>query len=139
MAEEKVHIKRLDGLTLAARGSSGHWTFIDTAKDVGGNEGASTPLELLLASLGACAGMDVLSILKKMGQDVASFEMKLDGETRDEHPHSYTSITIHYFLKGKVEEDKLKRAIELSMEKYCPAAASMDPEIKIESTYRIEP
>lgn len=135
----KVSIKRVKGLTLAAKGDSGHWTMIDTKASVGGNEGASPPMELLLISLGSCTGMDVLSILEKMKQPVEDFRIELEAEHAPEHPKVYTEIRMTYVVKGHVEPAKLERAIELSQERYCPVTAMLRQTVDIETSYRIEP
>lgn len=134
----KVSIKRIKGLTLAARGDSGHWTMIDTVEELDGNQGAAPPMELLLISLGGCTGMDVLSILAKMKQPVRDFRIELEAEHAPEHPKVYTKIKIFYIVKGKVEPAKLERAIELSQERYCPVTAMLKPTVNIETSYRIE-
>lgn len=136
---KKLSIKRIKGLTLAAKGSSGHWSMIDTVKKLDGNEGAAPPMELLLASLGGCTGMDVLSILKKMKQPVRDFHIELEAEQATEHPRVYTRIQMVYVAWGKVEPAKLERAIQLSQERYCPVTAMLKPTVDIKTSYRIEP
>ncbi|MBD3285322.1 hypothetical protein GF359_02760 [candidate division WOR-3 bacterium] len=135
---KRVSIRRLDGLTLAAKGDSGHWITLDTAKKLEGNEGAPAPMELLLTSLGGCTGMDVLSILKKMKQPVKDFCIELEGKQSAEHPRVYTRIDIVFIVEGDVEPAKLERAIELSQERYCPVTAMLKPTVDIRTNYRVE-
>ncbi len=134
----KVSIKRVKGLTLAAKGDSGHWTMIDTVEGLGGSDGATKPMELLLVSLGGCTGMDVLSILEKMKQPVEDFRIELEAEQAPEHPKVYTRIRLLYVVKGDVEPRKLERAIELSQERYCSVSAMLRQTVDIETNYRIK-
>lgn len=139
VAKTRVVVERLKGLTVAAKANSGHWTVIDTKASVGGNEGAPSPTELLLMSLGGCTAMDVLSILKKMDQPVEDFRIELEGERSPEHPKVYTRIRMICIVKGDVESAKLERAIELSQERYCSVSAMLRQTVDIETSYRIEP
>ncbi len=81
-------------------------------------EGIS-PMEMLLLSLGGCTGMDVISILQKMKEPVEEMEIEVEGERKEEHPRVFTRINLKFIVYGKVNPEKLKRAIELSQERYC--------------------
>lgn len=131
-------VRRVKGLSLVGKSDSGHWTMIDTKANLGGNEGASAPMELLLISLGSCTGMDVLSILAKMRQPVEDFRIELEAEQAPEHPKVYTEIRMTYVVKGHVEPAKLERAIKLSQERYCPVTAMLRKSADIKTSYRIE-
>ena len=132
-------VQRLQGLSLAGKSDSGHWTMMDTKADVGGNEAATAPMELLLISLGGCTAMDVLSILEKMRQPVQDFRVELEAEHAPEHPKVYTRIRLLYVVNGHVEPRKLERAIELSQTTYCSVTAMLRKSVDIETSYRIEP
>jgi len=84
-----------------------------------------SPMELLLMALAGCTGYDVLSILNKMRQRVEGFEIEVDGVRRDEEPRVYVNIDLKYIVYGDVDEDKLREAIKLSMEKYCSVSAML--------------
>ncbi len=131
-------VQRIQGLSLAGKSDSGHWTMMDTKADVGGNEAATAPMELLLISLGGCTGMDVLSILEKMRQPVQDFRVELEAKHAPEHPKVYTRICLLYVVKGDVEPRKLERAIELSQERYCSISVMLSQTVDIETSYRIE-
>ncbi|RKZ20285.1 OsmC family peroxiredoxin [bacterium] len=81
-------------------------------------EGIS-PMEMLLLSLGGCTGMDVISILQKMKEPVEEMEIEVEGKREEEHPRVFTEINLKFIVYGKVNPEKLKRAIELSQERYC--------------------
>ena len=88
-------------------------------------------LQLLLASA-ACGGADVVSILKKMQVGLESLEIRVDGERRAEHPKRYTAIHFEWAIRGSgLDETKARRAIDLSMEKYCSVLHSLAPDIAL--------
>jgi putative redox protein len=100
-----------------AEPSSGHPYDFDDRES---NTGAS-PVETVLAALASCSAMDVVSILSKKRQEVASYTIEVTGDQRDEYPQVYTEITVVHELEGSnLSEAAIRRAIELSATKYCP-------------------
>jgi putative redox protein len=97
-----------------------------------------TPMELLATALGGCTAMDVASILVKMRQPLEAFRVEVGGERAEEHPKRYTSLEVVYRLKGNLDEEKVKRAIGLSEERYCSVEATLGPSVPITSRYIIE-
>jgi len=125
------------GLEFESELPSGHSVTVDAKKESGGNNNGPRPTELLLNGLAGCTGVDVIMILNKMNQDVADFEIDIESKRAKEHPKRFTDIHIIYKLKGKdLDEKKVKRAIDLSEEKYCSASASLNANIT--SEYIIE-
>jgi len=101
-----------------------HHIILDASPEVGGENKGPRPKELMLASIAGCTGMDVISILNKMKVDIESFEIDVEAEVTEEHPKHYTSMHLLYKFKGKnLEYDKLKKAIDLSQDKYCGVSA----------------
>lgn len=107
-------------------GDSGHEVKMDASEEIGGENSGSRPTELLLHGLAGCTGIDIISILKKMRLEPVSFQMYVKGERADEHPKRFTNIHIHYALKGDLPEEKVKRAIQLSKDKYCSVSHSLN-------------
>ncbi len=108
----------------------------DARPEVGGMNTGPRPKPLLMASLAGCTGMDVVSILKKMKVEVDDFNMKVEGTLTEEHPKQFTSMHIIYEFSGSdLPIDKIKRAIELSQEKYCGVSATLKKAIPI--TYEV--
>ena len=99
-----------------------------------------SPMEFLLSGVAGCTAMDVISILKKMRQDVHDFSVEISGLRADEHPKVYTEATITYVVKGKnLDEERVARAVELSEDIYCSASQMFRRSgTKINSSYRIE-
>lgn len=114
---------------------TGHDLTVDASPEVGGNNDGPRPIELLLVANATCMGMDVISILQKMRQEVRSYRLKVTGERSDDHPKVFTHILIEHFIEGDVEEGKLAHAIRLSEEKYCSVSAMLDKVAKIETSY----
>jgi len=135
-----AEVKWIEGMKFTARSSAGSELIFESAADGGSvQSGSFKPMEMLLLSLAGCTGMDVVSILSKMRQDVKDFRMTVEGERREEHPRIFTKITLHYYFKGKgLETDKIERAISLSQEKYCSVSAMLKESAEVKFTYEIE-
>jgi len=102
----------------------GHSVTVDAPAEVGGNDSGPRPKALMLVALGGCTGMDVVSILKKMRVEVEDFTMRISGNLTEEHPKHFDSMKLIYEFKGKdLSEEKIHKAIKLSMEQYCGVSA----------------
>lgn len=136
----KVEVKMADGLTLIAKGESGHWIVMDGTEEFGGNEAATKPMELFLISLAGCTAMDVISLLKKMRVDFHDLRIKVEAERKDEHPKIFTSINLEYIIYGNdLNKDKIETAIEKSQGKYCSASIMLKEIVPIKYTYKVIP
>lgn len=114
---------------------SGHAVPLDTDSH---RSTAASPVELLLVALGACAATDVASILKKKRQHVSSYIIEVSGERRDDYPRRFTAMTVHHILTGRsISAKAVAHAIELSETKYCSVAATLRPQVEIQSTFEI--
>lgn len=101
-----------------------HKLLMDLDEERGGENKGPRPKPLMLASLGGCTGLDVISILKKMKITPDYFNMHIEGEQTDDHPKRYSRIKIVYEFKGdELPLDKIRKAIELSQDKYCGVSA----------------
>ncbi|HBN8613257.1 OsmC family protein [Pseudomonas aeruginosa] len=102
---------------------SGHVVVMDGPPDHGGRNLGVRPMEMVLIGLGGCTNFDVVSVLKKARQPVESCEAFLEAERADEEPKVFTKIHVHFVVKGRgLKEAQVKRAVELSAEKYCSAS-----------------
>jgi len=134
----EAKVTYVDGMRFVGEASSGHSVVMDGDPQFGGRNTAPRPTELLLIGLGGCSGMDVISVLKKKRQDVRNLEMNIKGERATEHPQKFTEITIEFVVTGRgLSEDAVKRAVELSMEKYCSVKATLEGVARINFTYRV--
>ena len=85
-----------------------------------GEDTGPSPKRLLLASLAGCTGVDVVSLLKKMRAPVDSYEMEVEADLTDEHPKTYSEIRLIYRFSGpSLKEDKITKAVNLSLDRYC--------------------
>jgi putative redox protein len=98
----------------------------------GDNAAGPGPMLTLLLAAGTCSGSDVVAILTKMRVTLREFRMDLSGERREQEPRRYVAIHFHYHLRGEgLDEPRARRAIDLSLEKYCSVVHSLAPDIKI--------
>ena len=119
----KAQIKWVDGAMFLGESGSGHTLVMDGPPDAGGRNMGVRPMETVLIGLGGCASYDVVSILKKSRQDIRDVQVSLDAERADTEPKVFTRIHIQFVVTGKqLKEAQVKRAVELSAEKYCSAS-----------------
>ncbi|WP_028282625.1 OsmC family protein [Olleya marilimosa] len=98
---------------------SGHHVLMDTDVEGKAREGLS-PKALMLSSLAGCTGLDVVSILDKMKIDNYDLKMEVEGLLTDEHPKYYHTVILDYHFTGKdLNQEKINRAVQLSIDKYC--------------------
>ena len=113
---------------------------LDGSEKIGGENLGVRPMQLVLMALGGCSSMDVLSILKKMKQQVDAYKVKVLGARDSETvPSVFTSIHVHFILKGNIEESKAAKAIKLSLEKYCSVAKMLEKTANISYDFELNP
>ncbi|HIQ53078.1 MAG TPA: OsmC family protein [Pseudomonas pachastrellae] len=122
----KATIKWVDGVMFLGESGSGHTVVMDGPPEAGGRNMGIRPMETVLVGLGGCASFDVVSILKKARQDIRDVHTELAAERADVEPKVFTKIHLHFVVTGKnLKEAHVKRAVELSAEKYCSASILM--------------
>ncbi|RYC52267.1 OsmC family protein [Flagellimonas olearia] len=115
-----ITTKWLGGMAFESNNPSGHNLRIDAGPDDGGEGSGLRPKALMLSGLAGCSGLDVASLIKKMKLEVDDFTIETIANLTDEHPKYYDSVVIEYHFYGSnLKEDKLQRAVDLSVEKYC--------------------
>lgn len=133
-----ARIKWVEGLQFIGETASGHAIVMDGDIESGGKNTGMRPTELLLVGLGGCSGMDVASILQKKKQQVSDITINVKGTKAESYPKKFTEIEIEFVVSGKdISEEAVKRAVELSMEKYCSVKATLEGSSKIIFSYRI--
>jgi len=119
----KGSVKWLGDAMFLAESGSGHTVVMDGPPSDGGRDIGIRPMELVLLGVGGCTSFDVMMILKKARQNVTDCVAQIDAERADEVPSVFTRIHIHFVVSGiDLKESQVKRAIELSAEKYCSAS-----------------
>lgn len=127
-----------DAFHFEAVGMSGVKQHMDAATDIGGHNEGARPMEMLLMGLAGCTAIDVILILQKQKLTIDDFRLKVDGlREKGATPAPFQKIHITYLLKGQLDPDKVKRAIDLSMDKYCSATAQFRPSAEITYSFEI--
>ena len=135
----KATVKWLDGVAFVGESGSGHAMVIDGAPGAGGRNIGPRPLECMLIGLGACSAFDVVTILRKTRQAVADCRVEIEAERADAVPAVFTHIRMVFVVSGtELRESAVRRAVDLSAEKYCSATAMLRRSVEITHEYRIE-
>jgi len=108
------------GMAFESNNPSGLTLRIDAGEENGGSDDGLRPKALMLSSLAGCSGLDVASLIEKMKLEVDRFHIETIANLTDEHPKYYDKVVIEYHFHGaNLNEAKLQRAVDLSVEKYC--------------------
>lgn len=122
-----------------AHSGSGHSVMLDGPNDLGGVNAGARPMELMLMGLGGCASFDVVTILQKSRQQVTDCQTVLTAERADAVPAVFSRIHLEFIVSGEnLKESQVKRAVELSAEKYCSASIMLSKAgVEITHSYKI--
>jgi len=133
----KIELSRVTGdFGFEATDENGHTVKMDTSPETGGLNYGVRPMQMLLMGLAGCSAIDVLLILKKQRQEVRDYKMVINGEREaGKEPSLWKDVAIEFHLYGNIDKEKAEKAAELSIEKYCSVAATLEKagaEIKYE-------
>ncbi len=132
----RVRIKWLEQRAFEAKTGSGHTLTMDGPPEHGGQNLSARPMEMILVGLGGCSAFDVVEILEKSRQKVTDCQIEVDAERADDIPAVFTEIHMHFIVAGdELNEKHVKRAVELSVEKYCSVAKMLRPNVEITYDY----
>jgi len=135
----QASVRWVKGMQLVATAGSGHAIVLDTTADHGGTATGTKPLELLLDAVAGCTAMDVVPLLGKMRVGFTGLQVNVFAERAEEHPRVFTSIRLDYVVTGPaVDEAKVRRAVELSQERYCSVSAMLRKACPVTWTIRID-
>ena len=137
----KIKMKRLNqAMHFEATNETGNSIQMDGSPDIGGENKGVRPMELLLMGVAGCSSIDIVMLLKKMRQDLVDIQVEVDGEKEKAETYSfYKTIHVHFKLFGDLNEKKAKKAIDLSIEKYCSVSKALEYTAKITSSFEILP
>lgn len=122
-APVKAKVKWLDAVSFQADSETGHSVIMDGPEASGGQNKGFRPMELVLLGTAGCTSYDVITILQKARQQVSDCVAEISAERADEVPSVFTKIHFHFIVTGKgLKETQVKRAIDLSADKYCSAS-----------------
>lgn len=134
----KARVKWLEDMSFVGESGSGHAVIMDGPPDLGGRNLGVRPMEMLLLGMGGCTAFDVMLILKRGRQVVTDCVAELQAERAEQDPKVFTRIHVHFIVTGKgLSEKHVKRAIELSAEKYCSASIMLGQSAEITHDYEI--
>lgn len=126
-----------DAYHFTALNESGATLQLDAAPSIGGENKGFRPMESLLAGLGGCAAIDVISILKKQRQTIDDVRIEIDAKRRAVQPAIFETIRVSFLLTGKIEPNKVDKALQLVADKYCSVYRIMNESADIHFDYQI--
>ena len=134
----KARVKWVEDVQFIGESGTKHSLIMDGPENLGGHGTGMRPMELLLLGLGGCTSFDVVEMLKKSRQNIVDCVVEIDGQRSESVPKIFTDIHIHYIITGSnVKEAQVKRAIDLSSEKYCSASLMLGKSANITHDYEI--
>jgi len=135
----KIELNRLnDAFHMEARNEQGNTVQLDSSPESGGSNLGMRPMQMLLAAMGGCSAIDVVSILKKQRQELRDIKITVTGEReKDATPSLYTEVHAHFKLFGDLDPDKAEKAVALSIEKYCSVAKTLEKTAKVTHSFEI--
>ena len=134
----KTRVKWLDNMSFVGESASGHSVVMDGPPEAGGRNMGIRPMEMLLLGLGGCSSFDVVMILQRGKQELVDCEVEIEASRAETDPKVFTKIHLHFIVKGKnLSEAKVKRAIELSAEKYCSASIMLGKTAEVTHDYEV--
>ncbi len=135
----KITLHRLDdAFHFLAGNEAGNEVRLDVAPEEGGTGQGAGPMQAVIMALGGCSGIDIVSILKKGRQDLEGFDIEIDYERAEgEVPSLFTHIHAHYLLTGDLDPDKVRRAVDLSLNKYCSVAKILEKTAQITASFSV--
>lgn len=134
-----ARIKWLDHMSFVGEAGSGHSVVMDGSPDHGGRNLGPRPMEMVLLGLGGCTAFDVMTILQKSRVVVDDCEVEISAQRADAVPAVFTKVHVHYIVKGpKLQDKQVKRAVDLTSEKYCSVSMMLKSSVEITYDYEIE-
>jgi putative redox protein len=135
MAE--ITLRQIEHHMMAASDSHGHSIVIGRSPTDHEDWVGVKPSDLFLISVASCATYDVVEILQKQREEYRELKVVCSGDQLPDPPYTFTRVHLHFRLRGKVSEERLKKAIRLSMEKYCSVISTIRPDTPVTSDYEI--
>ncbi len=128
----KTQIKWMQDVSFRGKSESGHEVILDGPEELGGKSLGMRPMEMMLIGMGGCTSFDVVTILKRSRQQITGCIAEIDAIRADAIPKVFTSIHIHFLIKGiDLQKKAVERAVELSANKYCSASIMLGKSVKI--------
>ncbi len=134
-----IHLHRLDdAFHFLATNEAGNEVHLDVTEEEGGSGQGAGPMQSVIMALGGCSSIDIILILKKQRQDLRDFDVDIAYErAKDQVPALFTRIHAHYVLTGDLDSARVRRAIDLSLNKYCSVAKILEKTVPITASFSI--
>jgi len=134
----KARVKWVQDRTFLGESGSGHSVVMDGAPEAGGRDLGVRPMEMVLLGLGGCTCFDVVEILEKSRQPVAGCVVEIEAERAETIPKTFVRIHVHFIVSGRgLNASKVKRAVNLSAEKYCSVSMMLNKTADITHDFEI--
>lgn len=135
----RVVLQRREGALFEATNEKGHRCLLEGPPVVGGTDSALRPMEMVLVGLAGCSAVDVLLILQKGRHEIADLRVEVEGERAEAVPAVFTRIHLRFIAAGDFSREKLQRAADLSIEKYCSVAKMLMSTVQIDHSVVLGP
>ncbi|MFA5669056.1 MAG: OsmC family protein [Balneolaceae bacterium] len=124
---------------MEAENEEGGKIRMDGKTNIGGLEGGVSPMQLLLAGIGGCSAIDVISILEKQKQELTDLKVEVDADRQhtDVGYSEFKTIHMHFIFSGNLDPKKVERALDLSISKYCSVSKALEKGSEISYDYEI--
>lgn len=135
----KIEINRIDqDFRMEALNEMGKSIIMDAGGADGGHDSGFRPMQLLLAAMGGCSAIDLISILRKQREPLRDLKITVTGERQQGVvPALYTEVHAHFRLYGNINQEKAERAVQLSVEKYCSVAKTLEKTATVTHSFEI--
>lgn len=135
----KIELQRINkACHMVAKNEDGNEINIDGAPKVGGEGKGFRPMQLIAAGAGSCSSIDIISILQKQRQPIDDLQVRIDARREEgKVPSLFETIHLHYILTGDLDKNKVEKALELSLQKYCSVVKILEKTAQITYTYEI--
>jgi putative redox protein len=135
----KIELERLDkDFLMQAKNDRGNLIQLDASPQDGGQGKGFGPMQVLLAGMGGCSAIDVVTILRKQREPLEDIKITIEGEREPGAvPSLYQTVHAHFKLYGNLNPDKVQKAVALSVEKYCSVAKTLEKSAKITHSFEI--
>ena len=134
----KARVSLIEGVSFEGTAESGHRVVMDGPPELGGLDKGTRPMEMLLLGLGGCSAFDVVHMLRKGRVKFTDCEVQVEAERAAQAPKVFTRIHLHFVISGKeVPESKVRRAVQLSAEKYCSASIMFSQVARVTHDFEI--
>jgi putative redox protein len=135
----KIELNRLnDAFHFEASNEQGNKVHLDASPDIGGTNQGMRPMQMLLAAMGGCSAIDLINILKKQKQDLKDVKITVTGEReKDAIPSLYVEVHAHFKLYGRLDQEKVQKAVTLAVDKYCSVAKTLEAKARVTHSFEI--